>query len=303
MATAYPATGPASLKVHTGDWPNLRAFKSGELNSPLVRFEFSNIKVAHEGFKPLVREARFDAGELAIVTFLQAKAYGKPYVLMPAVLVGRFQHHCIAYNAEGGEITPKGLEGRQVGVRSYSQTTGAWVRGILQHEYGVDLNKVRWVCFEESHVAEYEDPPSCTRAPANSKKLDQMLLDGDLTAAILGNDMPKDQRLRSLIPDPHRAAAEWYSKYGAVPINHMFVVHRDLSRARPDVVKELFRLLVESKRRSPDSGGDIDYLPFGVEKNRKGLELIVGYAFEQGLIPRKFEVDELFDDVTRALDE
>jgi 4,5-dihydroxyphthalate decarboxylase len=247
----------------------------------------------------MVREGAFDASELAIVTFLQAKAFGKPLVALPAFVLGRFQHGLIGYNAEKGELRPKDIEGRRVGVRAYTQTTGVWLRGILQHEYGVDLGKVKFVTMEDPHVTEYRDPPGVERA-SGSKKLDQMLLDGDVDAAIMG-DLPKDPRIRPLIPDPEAAARAWHAKYGAVQVNHIFVVHEALSRTRPDVVKEIFRLLLASKKAAPTPPGAVDSLPYGLAALRKPLELITQYAFEQGIIPRRLSVDELFDDTTRAL--
>src|SRR6202043_3843927 len=144
-------------------------------------------------FKPLVREAKFDLAEVAIVTFLQAKQYGKPYALIPATVVGRGQLHTIAYNPERGDLKPGGLNGKTVGVRAYTQTTGVWVRGILAESYGVDLDSVRWVTFEEGHVAEYTDPPNVGRAP-QGKQLVQMLIDGEIDAAIVGDWFP-DPRL------------------------------------------------------------------------------------------------------------
>ncbi len=107
--------------------------------------------------------------------------------------------------------------------------------------------------------------------------------------------------MRHLIANPYDAAAAWCRKHGTTPVNHLFVVHSELSRRRPDVVREIYRLLKESKHAAGPPKDGIDFLPFGVEANRKALELMVQYAFEQKLIPRKYEVDELFDDTTRAL--
>src|SRR3984885_738501 len=121
--------------------PHTSALRSGQLRSPLVNFAFADVKTVNKAFKPLVREQKFDLGELAIVTYLQAKAAGKPYVLLPAVIVGRGQHHTIAYNSERGLLTPAGLHGKRVGVRAFSQTTGAWLRGILSEDYGVDFRQ------------------------------------------------------------------------------------------------------------------------------------------------------------------
>ena len=144
-----------NTKLHTllGDYPNTMALKKGEVTSSLVSFDFANVKVANTAFKPLVREAKFDVGELAIVTYLQAKDYGKPYVLIPATVLGRGQHHTIAYNPQCGALGAHDLTGKRVGVRAYTQTTGAWVRGFLSDDYGVDLTKVQWVTFEDPHLA------------------------------------------------------------------------------------------------------------------------------------------------------
>jgi 4,5-dihydroxyphthalate decarboxylase len=297
MTIAFPQAGPIALKTHLAEYPVTRALRAGEVRSDLVKLDFIGPKQAYEGFKPMVREGAYDASELALVTFLQAKAYGKPLVALPAIVLGRFQHGLIGYNAGKGELKPKDLEGRRVGVRSYTQTTGVWLRGILRHEYGVDLGKVQFVTMEDPHVTEYRDPPFVERA-SGAKKLDQMLLDGDVDAAIMG-DLPKDPNIRPLIPDPDAAARAWHAKHGAVQINHIFVVNEQLSKTRPDVIQEIFRLLLASKRAGPSGG--VDSLPFGVEAMRKPLELIAQYALEQKIIPRPITVDELFDDTTRAL--
>jgi 4,5-dihydroxyphthalate decarboxylase len=295
----FPSTGPVTLRTNLADYPVTMALKEGKTSSPLVKFDFCGPKTAHDGFKPMVRENAYDAGELAIVTFLQAKAFGKPYVLLPAPISGRFQHHCIGYSIEHGELSPKDIEGRKVGVRTYAQTTGLWVRGILQHEYGVDLSKVTWLTIDEAHLAEHRDPPNCQRIPPG-KKLDQMMLSGEIAAAILGNDMPSDPRIRTLIPDAQSAAKGWYKREGVVPINHMFAVHRDLSKQRPDVVRELFRMIFESRAAAPASALS-SIPPFGVEANRKALQMAIDWSLEQKIIPRRLEVDELFDDVTADL--
>src|SRR5215468_5795936 len=115
----YPSVGPITLRTNLADYPVTAALKEGRTSSPLVKFDFCGPKTAHDGFKPMVRENAYDAGELAIVTFLQAKAFGKPYVLLPAPISGRFQHHCIGYNIEHGELRPKDIENHKVGVRTY----------------------------------------------------------------------------------------------------------------------------------------------------------------------------------------
>lgn len=300
MTKTYPASGPVKLHTLLDDNVSNKSFKSGAVKSDLVSFDYEQFHLVHECFKPMVREGRFDWGELAIVTFLQAKLYGKPLVLMPAVIGGRFQHQCIAYNVNNGVLAPADLNGKRIGVRSYTQTTGAWVRGILQNEYGVDPASVQWVCFEDAHLAEYKEPANVGRAP-KGKKLAQMLLDGELDAAMLGSNMPDDPRLRTVIPEPKKAALEWHNRTRVVPMNHMVVVRGELSKQRPDVVRELYRMLRESRDLDTKPVDGLQMRPFGVEALRPSLETIVNYAFQQGIISRKLSVDELFDDTTRTL--
>jgi 4,5-dihydroxyphthalate decarboxylase len=288
-----------TLQTLLAVYPNTAALRNGEVRSPLVNFAFADVKTANKAFKALVREQKFDLGELAIVTFLQAKAYGKPYVLMPAPVVVRGQHHTILYNAERGALKPGDLSGRKVGVRAYTQTTGAWVRGFLEEDYGVDFRNIQWTTFEEPHVAEFTDPPWVRRAP-EGKELAKMLPDGEIDAAIFGNESPEGSALRPLIPDAAEVAARWAEKHGGVPINHMMVVKESITQARPDVVREVYRMLKQSAAASPVKAPGA--LRFGVEAMRPSLETIIRYSERQGLIPRHFAVDELFNDVTRSLE-
>ena len=295
-------TAATKLKLRTmlGNYPNTKAFKSAAVRSDLVDFDFVDVKVANTLFKPLVREAKYDLGELAIVTYLQAKAYGKPYVLLPAVVVSRGQHHTIAYNPDRGPLKPSDLAGKRVGVRAYTVTTGTWVRGILASDYGIDIDKVEWITFEDPHVAEYRDPAIVKRA-AEGKELTHMLLDGEIAAGIVGDKLPHP-KLKHLIPGADAAAATWAKRHHGVPINHMVVVRQELSRSRPDVVNDIFRQLHASKRAAglPD-GGELDPYRFGVEACRPTLEIIIDFCHRQKLIPRRMSVDDLFDDTTRVL--
>jgi 4,5-dihydroxyphthalate decarboxylase len=294
------AQGRPTLNTMLGNYPNTKALKSRALKSDLVDFDFVEVKVANNLFKSVVRDAKYDLSELAIATYLQAKYYGKPYTLIPAVLVSRGQHHTIAYNGDRGTLKPQDLHGKRVGVRAYTVTTGAWVRGILASEYGIDISKVEWITFEDPHVAEYKDPPIVKRAPEGKEML-QMLLDGEVDAAIVGDKLP-DPRLKYLVPDPEAAAKAWAERHGGLPINHMVVVREEIAEKRPDVVKDVFRLLHESKRAAglPD-GGMYDPYRYGVEACGPILEVIIDFCFKQQLIGRRMSVDELFDDTTRGL--
>jgi len=292
-------TTPDKVKLFTlmGSYPNTMALKHGRIRSDVVEFDFADVKVSNTAFKPLVREAKFDLAEVAIVTFLQAKYYGKPYVLIPATVVGRGQLHTIAYNPERGHLGPGDLNGKTVGVRAYTQTTGVWVRGILAEDYGVDLGSIKWVTFEEGHVAEYKDPLNVRRA-SEGKQLVQMLLDGEIDAAIVGDKFP-DPRLKPLIPAPETANLKWSQSHGGVPINHMLVIREQLAQRRPDVVREVYRLFREAKEASFAETGvpQLDPLRYGIEANRRSLEIVIDFAFKQGLLPHRFTVGELFSDI------
>jgi 4,5-dihydroxyphthalate decarboxylase len=284
-----------------GSYPQTQALKSGQIKSDRIALQLTEVNPVYKAFFMMVRELRFDVSEMALVTYLQAKAYGVPIVLMPATMMGRFQHGTMLYNAERGTLTPDQLEGRRVGVRSFAQTTGCWVRGILWKDYSVDLSKVKWVTFEDAHMAEFKDPPGVERA-ADGKDMAKIVLDGELDAAIFGTVLPSDPRFKSVIPDPDVAAKEWYKKYGTVPINHAVVVKSSLSKSDPGVVREVFRMLHESKKAAGlPKPGAVDTLPFGFGACKPALDLMSSYALEMKIIPRRYSVEELFDDVTRAL--
>lgn len=282
-----------TLATNLADYPSTLALKEGRVSSDIVTLDFRGPKAASSGFKDMIRRDLYQAGELAIVTYLQAKCYDKPYVLLPFPVSGRTQHHCIAYNRELATLVPKDIEGRKVGVRTYAQTTGLWVRGILQHDYGVDLDKVEWLTIADGHLTEYQDPANCTRLPPGSD-LAEMLFDGEIAAALMGNEMPKDPRVATLIPNAMEAGAEWAKREGFIPINHMFVIHKDIARDHPDAVREIYRMLVESRAAAPENV-TAKLPPVGFEANRKGIEAAIDLSFEQKIIPRRPSYDELFE--------
>jgi 4,5-dihydroxyphthalate decarboxylase len=278
------------LRTLLGDHPGTADLKSGAVKSDSVAFDFADYAPAHKGFKPMVRDAAFDVSELAIVTYLMAKSFGKPMVLLPNVVVARSQHGYALYNARHGVLKPSDLNGKRVGIRSFTTTTGAWLRGILANDYGVDLDSIDWVTFEDAHVAEFKD--TTKRAPAG-KQVVQMLIDGELDA-VLGEKVEHPD-LKPLFADTAAEEKAWFAKTKVKPINHMVVVSQKLSDTNPGAVREIHRLLNASAAASPAAPR------FDAEEMRRSLQLIIHYCTQQKLIPRAFEVDELFDDVTRAL--
>ncbi|GAC1634927.1 MAG: ABC transporter substrate-binding protein [Bradyrhizobium sp.] len=276
------------LRTLLGDHPCTAALKSGSIKSDLVAFDFADYSPTHKGFKPMVREAAFDVSEMAIVTYLMAKSLGKPMVLLPNVVLARFQHAYALYNAKQGTLKPADLNGKRVGIRSFTTTTGAWLRGILANDYGVDLDSIEWLTFEDAHVAEFRDTTKW--APAG-KQIIQMLLDGELDAVLGETSQHPD--LKPLFSDIAAEERSWFAKHQVLPINHMVVVKQELSDAHPDLVREVHRMLTAAAKDQPPR------MP--ADDIRRSLKMIIDYTAQQGLIPRTITVDELFDDVTRPL--
>lgn len=287
------------LRTLLGRYPSTAPLLDGKVASPHVAFDFADAARPSSAFKRVVRDLEFDVAELAIVTYLMARAYDKPLVLLPAVVMARDQHPLLVHDSSRGTLRPADLAGLRIGIRSHSVTTVVWIRGMLAHD-GVDLSGVQWVAFEDAHVAEFTDPPGSHRA-APGKTMVDMLRAGELDAAIVG-ELPDDPRIAPVFPDPGAAAQSWRRATGAQPINHLVVVKSSLRAQRPDTVREIYRMLAESKRAAGlPAPGELDVVPFGVERNRRSLEIAIDYTHRQGLIPRPFRVDELFDDVTREL--
>nr|WP_205299310.1 hypothetical protein [Paraburkholderia sp. Cy-641] len=290
------ATQPLRLKAALKTYPHTRALKAGELTDPAVELLFEEIEPIHRAFAPMARRQAFDVSELAIVTYLQAKAYGKPLVLLPAVVAARFQQGCIIYNAERDKPDLSHLAGKRIGVRAYSQTTGVWVRAILGETYGVPLDEIEWVTIEGAHLEEYVEPAFVRRAEAG-KQLLSMLREGEIDAAILGNDLPGEPEFKPLIENAAVADREWYALHRYVPINHVVVVTQALADANPQAVRAVYDLLKRGKAAAAgQSTGQPDKLLFGYDALRGPLEETLAFCEQQQLLPRKLSVEEIFAD-------
>jgi 4,5-dihydroxyphthalate decarboxylase len=230
----------------------------------------------------------------------------------------QFHHAPIVYNVKSGVKAPKDLEGKKVGVRAYTVTTGVWARGILASEYGVDLDKVTWVVVDEEHVQEYQKPSNVLERPGAN--LGKMLAEGELAAAI-GAGQVDSPDVKSLIDSPREAEAAWYRKTGIYPINHTVVVKDSLLQADPTLAPRIFGAFKEAKAAflkqldSPATlSGDAqalaqrrsivgdDPLPNGVARNRKALEAIIQFARDQKILPRAVSPEEVFARDTLGLE-
>jgi len=291
---------------------NNRALKEGIVKPSTCQLQFIEVDPLIAAFRREVRASEFDICELAITTYICAKAHGKKLTAIPVPLVRQFHHGAILMNAKAGIKSPKDLEGKRVGVnRGYTVTTGVWARSILQEEHGVDLSKVTWVLSGDEHVAEYVAPKNVVPIEAG-KKMEDMLVSGELVAAI-GVDV-KHPDVVPLIPNAAEAGYAAYQCNGHYPINHLVVIKDELIEKHPDLARDIYEafkasrdLYVEKLKAGQIENLDAadkvhqkviamggDPLPYGVEANRKTIETLIGHALTQGIITQRVKVEDLF---------
>jgi 4,5-dihydroxyphthalate decarboxylase len=272
-------------------YPHTRAIKEGGLSSPSVKLNFTEYKPISKAFDVMLQDQPYDVCEMALGTFLQALDAGKPIKLLPIVMGGEFHHGSLWYNPALGPLSPSDLKGKRVGVRAYTQTTGLWVRGVLQEQFGVPSSEVIWVTTEAPHVAEYKCPSNVELM--EGADLAEMVRSGELAAVIMGSKQGGPQGLEKLIPDVDGAIAQWYEKHHAVPINHMVVVSEKMA---PEAVQEVYSLLCKGLELAyPPAGRKEPFaLRCGIEGVWSAVELSMRYSFEQGLTSRIFDISEVF---------
>ena len=307
------------LKTVSRTQGNNRALKDGTVKPKTFEFQFEEVDPLIAAFRRMVRGNEFDVCEMAITTYICAKAHSKPMTAVPVFLVRAFHHGAILVSSKADIRTPKDLEGKKVGVnRGYTVTTGVWARSILQDEHGVDLSKITWVLSGDEHVAEY-------RAPANvvpiekGKTMGDMLAAGELAAAIGVEANSPD--VKPLIPDALEAGLAALRQRGHYPINHLVVIKDELIAKHPDLAADVFDAFATAKRHylehlkagkieKPTEVDEVhrrvmaisgDPLPYGIAPNRKVLEELIGHALTQGIITQSVTADQLFAPSTRGL--
>jgi 4,5-dihydroxyphthalate decarboxylase len=298
---------------------NNQAVKDGTIKPKSFEFGWVEVNPLIDAFRRMVRGLEFDISEMAITTYICARAHGKAMTAIPVFLVRAFHHGAILVNTKAGIATPKDLEGRRVGVnRGYTVTTGVWARGVLQEEHGVDLSKITWVLSGDEHVAEYV-PPKNVVPIEKGKKMAEMLASGEIAAAIgVEIDHPD---VKPLISNPLEAGLAALKSRGHYPINHTLVIKDALIASRPGLAADVFDAFARSKALYLDSlkAGRIekltevdkvhlrvmetlaDPLPYGIEPNRKTIETLIGHALKQGIITKPVTVEDLFARETRGL--
>jgi 4,5-dihydroxyphthalate decarboxylase len=313
-----------ALRTH----PHTAALKNGEVPTPGVALSFIEVEPQILAFRRMVREVAYDVCELAPTTYIIAKAYGAPFTAIPIFFERRFHHAGLLVRGDAGIAGPKDLEGKKVGVRAYSVTTGVWTRGILVNEFGLDSSKVTWVVDDEEHVTQFKLPPNVEHVP-EGKSLASMMAAGEIQGGFVANagigregppkagwkakEREETSSYRELFANADELGAELFRRSGIYPMHSTLVIKDEILKANPWLAKVLFDAFVESKERYVDrlrkgeaeSNTDRRYLkqmkvvgddplPYGLDVNRRSIETLALYALQQGLIPRKLGLDELF---------
>jgi 4,5-dihydroxyphthalate decarboxylase len=281
----------------------MRALKEGIVRAEGIELTVLTDMAPSPRHWRFLRGREFDVAEVSGSGYVAARDRDLPFRAIPVFPHRRFRHGFIFVNTAKGIAKPTDLIGRKVGTKGYLFTAGLWMRGILEHDYGVQIDKVKWITFEDGHVPEYKDPAFTERAP-HGQTFMKMLLAGQIDAAVVMAHDFKNPNVKTVIPNPAEAAAAWYKKYGAIQLNHILVVRESLSKSNPEIVREIYRVFSESKKAAAEPLGKdgIDTRPVGFSANRRNFEVAAQFALEQGIIPRALPIDELFDGTTRALD-
>ncbi|PYN02622.1 MAG: 4,5-dihydroxyphthalate decarboxylase [Candidatus Rokuibacteriota bacterium] len=299
-------------------YPHTKTLKDGSVAAGDLKFDHVEVSPIVAAFRRMVRTLEFDVSEMAITTYLTAKAHGKAFTALPVFIMRQFHHAPIVYNVHAGVASPKDLEGKKVGVRAYTVTTGVWVRGILKSEYGVDLDKITWVVVDEEHVQEYRKPSNVEERP--KANLGEMVAKGELAAAI-GAGKVDSPDVAPLFPNAGELEAAWYRKTGIYPINHTVVVKDSLLQADPTLGPRVFSAFKDAKGallKQLAGGGELsgeaqtlaqrrkvvgdDPLPYGLAKNRRAMEAIIRFALDQKILPRAVEPEAMFPGNTLGLE-
>jgi 4,5-dihydroxyphthalate decarboxylase len=314
------------LKLAIGDHPHTAAIRNGSIPIEGVDAEFVTVKPQIGAFRRMVRDVEFDVCELAPTTYIIARSYGAPFVALPIFVVRRFHHSGLLVRPDAGIKHPKDLEGKKVGVRAYSVTTGVWNRQVLIDEFGLDASKVTWVVDDEEHVTQLKLPANVIHC-AEGSSLAEMMAKGELvagnegaagigrTGAPTGGWQEVEADYPDLLPDAAKIEAEYYKRTGVYPMHGTIVVKDSVLAENPWIAQSLYKAFDQAKKEwlaRLDSGeantpGDKKYLalrdivgydplPYGIEENRKTIETLEATAFKQGLTPRRMSMGELFVD-------
>lgn len=319
-------SGKVKLKIAIAEHPHTSAIRSGAIPIEGVDAEFITVQPQIGAFRRMVRDVEFDVCELAPTTYIIARAYGAPFVGLPIFVVRRFHHAGLLVRPDAGIRTPKDLEGKKVGVRAYSVTTGVWTRQVLIDEFGLDSSKVTWVVDDEEHVTQLELPANVIHTQPGVSLAD-MMASGELvagfaaaagigrTGAPTGGWKEVEADYPDLLPNAPQLEADYYARTGIYPMHGTIVVKDEVLAKHPWVAQSLdkaFSLAKDQWLARLDAGqatsaGDKKYLelrkivghdplPYGLKENLRTIEALEATAFKQGLTPRRMAISELFVD-------
>ena len=273
-----------------------------------------------------LRKNAFDAAELSCSSYLIAFDKGLPFSAIPVFLHRRFRHGFVFINTTKGITKPTDLIGRKIGVKSFQVTAILWMRGILEHEYGVPHKSMSWFAELDEDV-EFTPPPdlNLTKLP-HEKSVEAMLAEGELDAVIHSDIIEpfvnKHPHVARLFPDYKAEEIAFYRRTGIFPIMHVLALRREIAERHPWLPLNLYRAFDAAKDKAMKRMENPRIVPlawyretweeqeeilgtdpwqYGLDDaNRKILETLVGYSYEQGLISRRIPLDELFIDVAEG---
>jgi 4,5-dihydroxyphthalate decarboxylase len=317
------------LKIAIGTYGHTAQIKAKRITIEGVDADFVEVVPIIQAFRRMVRDVEFDICEMAPTTYMIARARGAPYIALPIFVMRRFHHGGFVVRPDSGIRIPKDLEGKSVGVRAYSVTTGVWTRGIFVNEYGLDSSKVTWVVDDEEHVTSLKLPPNVAHALAG-KSLQSMMTAGEIQAGFtgpagvgragppIGNwDMNAPTggeagTYPELFADVEKIEADWFRTTGIYPIHGLIVVKDEHIVRYPWLPRSLMNAFVAGKKPYLEDlklgRGDTpedkryrsffslmsDPLPHGMAANGPSIDALVTYALQQGLIPTRPKLEDVF---------
>jgi len=297
---------PEPLSLVLGSYPHVAGIADGSIHVDGVSFQPLATPSLQDAFKRMCREVCFDVCEMSITGYLLARRYGLPFTALPVFPVRGFpqSHAAIVVNRDAGVRTPRDLEGKRLGARAYTGTASLWVRGVLQDEYAVDLDKVTWVSAEDEHVPQFRNDAPPNVSYEIGADVEAMVVAGELAAAI-GVDASKSEKLQPLIPDASATATGFVRRTGIYQINHTVVIRDEVLAGQPGLAQALFDAFMEAKRRwlataaPPQLADDLDLadgdpFPYSVRANQASIDALLRYAKTQPLIPSRIEPEALF---------
>jgi 4,5-dihydroxyphthalate decarboxylase len=309
-------------------YDRMQPLYTGEVQPAGIELNFIPIEEPRPIFDRMSGGLEFDVAEYSSSEFVQRFANKQcPFVAIPIFASRAFRHGFIAVNKKSGIAKPKDLEGKRVGVPLYTMTAAIFIRGLLQHEFGVDFEKIHWVQGAVNKAGAHGKPtvlpllkPIPIEIDPSGRSLSD-LIEARVVDATLGTSLPESIRtnpdITRLFPNYVEMEREYYKRTGIYPIMHLIAIKKEIYERYPYVATSLYDAFVESKKialkhmfnlralryMTPFLMRDIDEIyeifngdpwPYGIEKNRKTLEALVTYLVDQHLIAALVKVDDLF---------